>query len=264
MIHVLITGAGSYIGTSVEQWLNQWPNDYQVDTIDMIDDSWKKKSFSGYDTVFHVAGIVHKKEKPEMYELYQRVNKILPIEVAQKAKNEGVKQFIFMSSMSVYGIVSGSINKETKPNPNTFYGRSKWDAERILNGMGTEEFRIVVLRPPMIYGDGCKGNYQALVKIAQKSPVFPAIKNRRSMCHINVLCERVKELIAQRESGLFFPQDEEYACTFEMVREIAKQKGHQIWITPLLNPFVRIGCKVPGVLGRTLNKAFGSLVYAQE
>lgn len=264
MIRMLITGAGSYIGTSVEKWMNQWPNDYQVDTIDMLDESWKNKSFAGYDTVFHVAGIVHKKERPEMYELYQKVNKVLPIEVAQKAKNAGIKQFIFMSSMSVYGIISGSINKETRPNPNTFYGKSKWDAEQILNGMETEEFRVVILRPPMIYGDGCKGNYQTLVKIAQKSPIFPEIKNQRSMCHIEVLCKEIERIVVQEERGIFFPQDKKYVCTFEMVRKIAKQKGHQIWITPLLNPFVMIGCRVPGVLGKTLSKAFGSLIYAQE
>lgn len=261
---ILITGSNSYIGKSVEHWLSQWPDEYGVETIDMIDGTWKEKEFSGYDAVLHVAGIVHKKERTEMLGLYQSVNKVLPAKVAEKAKSSGVKQFIFMSSMSVYGVISGTITKDTKPDPKTFYGKSKWEAEQILCKMQTENFGIVILRPPMIYGDGCRGNYQTLIKIAKKSPIFPAVKNQRSMCHIDVLCKEIKRLIDQEERGLFFPQDEKYTCTFEMVKKIAEKERHGIWITPLLNPFVWVGCKIPGVIGKTLNKAFGNLVYVQE
>ena len=93
MKKILITGAGSYVGTSVEQYLKQWPDAYCVDTVDMVGEGWKERSFAGYDAVFHVAGIVHQekaKNDPEQAALYARVNTELAVETARKAKNEGV------------------------------------------------------------------------------------------------------------------------------------------------------------------------------
>ena len=56
---ILISGANSYIGTSFERYLCQWPEEYRVDAIDMMDSTWRERCFVGYDTVFHVAGIAH-------------------------------------------------------------------------------------------------------------------------------------------------------------------------------------------------------------
>ncbi len=93
MKRILITGAGSYIGTSFENWINNWPEKYQLKTIDMRGNEWKDKSFGSYDVIYHIAAIVHVKEND--IEKYFRVNRDLAIEVAKKAKEEGVKQFIF-------------------------------------------------------------------------------------------------------------------------------------------------------------------------
>ena len=130
MKKILITGAGSYIGTSFENYMGQWSDEYSVDTVDMIDGSWRKKDFSGYDVVFHVAGIAHIKETKDNAELYYKVNRDMVIETAKKAKTEGVKHFVFLSSMSVYGMETGVITKDTEPNPNTNYGKSKLMAEK--------------------------------------------------------------------------------------------------------------------------------------
>ena len=62
MKKILITGAGSYIGGSVEGYLARWPEDYQVDTLSVRGEEWKNTSFQGYDAVLHVAGIVHQKK----------------------------------------------------------------------------------------------------------------------------------------------------------------------------------------------------------
>src|SRR5690554_6731837 len=113
MRRVLITGQNSYIGTSVERWLLRDPDKYKVDTIDMKDGSWKEKDFSQYDVVFHVAGIAHIKETSENQDLYYKVNRDLAYETAQKAKEDEVGQFIFLSSMSVYGLENGVIYKDT-------------------------------------------------------------------------------------------------------------------------------------------------------
>ena len=174
MKKILITGANSYIGVSFETYLKEnYPDEYSVDTVDMIDGTWREKDFSGYDTVFHVAGIAHQKETSENESLYYKVNRDLAVETAEKAKREGVKHFLFLSSMSVYGVETGVITKDTLPCPKSNYGKSKWQAEEKLGEMQSENFCVSLLRPPMVYGKDCKGNFQTVVKIVKKFPIFP-------------------------------------------------------------------------------------------
>lgn len=258
MKKILITGANSYIGTSFENYLKQWSDDYKVDTVDMIDGTWKGKDFSEFDVVFHVAGIAHIKETKENSPLYYKVNRDLVFEVAKKSKQDGVKQFIFLSSMSVYGMETGIISKDTIPSPKSNYGKSKLQAEELIAPLQASTFNITVLRPPMIYGEGCKGNYVRLEKFALKSPIFPDIKNKRSMIYIDNLCEFVKQIIDDSSRGLFLPQNDEYVCTSDMVREIAEAHGKKIYMTKLFNPLLKI-LKVSMV-----NKVFGDLVYERD
>jgi len=206
MKKVLITGANSYVGTNVERWLlkeNEIEKKYCVDTLDMLNAEWKKKDFSEYDVIFHVAGIAHAdvgSVSQERQQLYYDVNTKLTIDVANKAKAEGVRQFIFMSSMIVYGGCKEKIiTKETEPIPANFYGDSKWQADKYLQTMNTDVFRVVIVRPPMIYGAGSKGNYPELVKLATKLPVFPKVKNSRSMLYIDNLCQFIKLMIDNEE-----------------------------------------------------------------
>lgn len=265
MKRILITGANSYIGTSFEKWLSQWPERYSVDAIDMVDGSWKTKDFSGYNTVFHVAGIAHVTTDPKMENLYYQVNRDLAIETARKAKRDGVKQFVFMSSIIVYGD-SSSINSkrvitpDTIPQPANFYGKSKLQAEQGIFPLESDVFKIVILRPPMIYGKGSKGNYPRLAQYARKLPVFPNIDNQRSMLHINNLCEFIRLMVEEEEHGLFFPQNGEYVSTSEMVRLIAQIHGKNIRHTRVFNPAL----KIMGPFVKTINKAFGNLVYEKS
>lgn len=263
MKKILITGANSYIGTNFESYVKQWADDYIVDTVDMIDETWKEKDFSEYDTVFHVAGIAHVSTDPKMEDLYYKINRDLTIETAKKAKAEGVKQFIFMSSIIVYGDSRSDkrvIDRNTAPTPSNFYGNSKLQAEKGIREIESEEFRIVILRPPMIYGKDSKGNYPKLAKAAQKLPFFPDIDNERSMLHIDNLCEFIKLVIDNEESGLFFPQNKEYVKTSEMVRLIAEVHGKKIRFTKVFNLIL----KLLGLRIGLVNKVFGNLVYEQS
>ncbi len=262
MKRILITGKDSYIGTSVEKWLMKEPDKYQVDTLDMRDSSWKDKDFHGYDVVFHVAGIVHRKEKPEMQELYFKVNRDLPIEVAKKTKEAGILQFIFMSTMAVYGeegkIGEELIIKHSMPvNPKSMYGKSKVEAEVEIEKLNSERFRVVVLRPPMVYGPNCPGNYARLEKLAVKSPIFPLIDNKRSMLHIDKLCQFVKEYIDEEVQGVYLPQDDEYVNTSLMVKELAEKNGKSTHLSKTAG----IVIKLIGKRVNLINKVFGSLVY---
>lgn len=262
MKRILITGKNSYIGTSLENWLMREPDKYKVDTVAMKDGSWKEKDFSEYDVVFHVAGIAHVSSDPKMEDLYYKVNRDLTIETAEKAKAEGVKQFIFMSSIIVYGDSSSSkrvIDRNTVPTPSNFYGNSKLQAEEGIKELETDDYKIVVLRPPMIYGKGSKGNYPRLANLAKKIPIFPDINNERSMLHIDNLCEFIKVMIEYEETGLYFPQNKKYVNTSELVRTIAEAHGKKIWMISWMNWFIRMMFGI-GIV----NKVFGNLVYEKS
>ncbi len=265
MKRILITGAGSYIGTSVCKWLSKEPEKYTVDTISMRGNVWREYDFSSYDVVYHVAGIAHAdvgRVTEEQKKLYYSVNTDLAIETAKKAKAASVKQFIFMSSMIVYsGCEETMITPHTTPKPQNFYGDSKWQADLRIRKLADEDFNVVVLRPPMIYGKGSKGNYPELAKLARKLPIFPKVKNQRSMLYIENLCQFVKLMIDNEESGVFFPQNGEYTNTSEMVKMIADVKGHKIIMIPGMTLPIRMLTHFPGKIGEMATKAFGNSTY---
>lgn len=265
MKHILITGANSYVGICVERHLSRWPEQYRVDTLDMIGDGWRECSFRGYDAVLHVAGIVHQektKNDPKQEELYDRVNARLPVEVAAKAKAEGVRQFLFMSSMSVYGLTAPvgkivTITEKTPLCPRDYYGISKKKAEEGLAGLADDGFRIAILRPPMIYGKGCKGNYVTLAKLARKLPVFPWVENQRSMLYVENLAEFIRLLIDDRAAGVFCPQNAEYVNTSDLVARIAHANGRDLLLIRGFAWTLQLLRKVTALP----DKAFGSLCY---
>ncbi|WP_142827198.1 NAD-dependent epimerase/dehydratase family protein [Planococcus soli] len=257
---ILITGQRSYVGTNFIDWLSQWPDKYEVEELSVRGNQWKKKDFSLYDSVLHVAGIAHVSTNPKMEEQYYKVNRDLTIEVAEHAKSEGVKQFIFMSSIIVYGDSSSEkriIDQSTIPKPSNFYGNSKLQAEEGIKLLESENFRVATIRPPMIYGKNSKGNYPKLVKAAKVLPAFPDFDNERSMLHIDNLSEFLRLMVENDESGLFFPQNKEYVTTSEMVRVIAEASGKKIKLLKVFNPFVRLMIAKVNVV----NKVFGNLTY---
>ncbi len=270
MKKVLITGKNSYIGTNVERYLVE--RSYQVDTIDMRGNAWKEYDFSPYDAVFHVAGIAHadvEKVSEEEKERYYDVNCRLAVETAKRAKEQGVGLFVFMSSIIVYGESGGIgekriIKADTPLTPANFYGDSKVKAEEGLKPLADGEFQIAILRPPMIYGEGCKGNYRTLEKLAKVLPFFPAIENERSVLSVENLCKAVEMIMAKPESGVYFPQDSGYGNTAKMVQDIAAERGKKVRLTRLFNPAIRCIGKTKGKYGRLVNKAFGNLCYDKE
>ncbi|MCK1192661.1 NAD-dependent epimerase/dehydratase family protein [Streptococcus uberis] len=259
MKHILITGANSYIGTSFEKWLEASEGDYQIDTLDMIDPKWRQFDFSPYDAIFHVAAIVHKNEKNMDPSLYQKVNTDLPIELASLAKEAGVRQFLFLSSMSVYGNKESIINRTTKEEPSTFYGKSKLAAEVGLKVLESETFKVLIMRPPMVYGPKATGNYTRLSKLSKITPIFPKIDNKRSMVYIDNLLEFVRLAIDNELSGLHFPQNKEYVTTSHLVETIRDVSGKHTHLTRVFNPLIK------GLFGVSqINKLFGNLTYDQS
>ena len=263
MKHILITGKGSYIGSNFRKYMEQYPEKYTVDELDMVDGSWKEQDFSKYDVVYHVAGLAHSTPDESQRAIYYKVNTDLTYEVAKKAKDEGVKQFIFMSSIIVYGSgeigIDRVITKDTPLTPDNFYGDSKKQAEIKIKPLEDECFKIVIVRPPMIYGPGSKGNYPLLAKFAKKTPVFPTLKNQRSMLYIGNLLEFIKLMIDNEERGVFLPQNEEYVCSCELIRYIAELSNHRIVFIGIFNPFIKLLWK-----NNYVNKVFGNMTIDKK
>lgn len=272
MKRVLIAGANSYIGVSFENYAaEKYSDQLNIETVDMIDGSWRQKDFSSYDIVYHVAGIAHAdvgNVSEETRKKYYAINTDLAIENAKKAKAEGVKQFIFMSSAIVYGDSDSygkvkRVTASTKPKPANFYGDSKWQADKGVRRLADDNYIVAVLRPPMIYGKNSKGNYSALAKIAKKLPIFPDIKNERSILYIENLCEFLCQIMIRSEGGIFWPQNSEYMRTSELVKIIGNVNGHKIRVSKVWNWVVDIAFHIPGKISGLANKAFGNLSYDQ-
>jgi UDP-glucose 4-epimerase len=273
MKRVLITGANSYIGTSFEKYATeQYASELSVKSIDMIDGSWRKKSFSDYDIIFHVAGLAHVdigNISEDLKAKYYAVNTDLAIECAKKAKEDGVKQFVFMSSAIIYGDAAPYgkpkiITKTTEPDPANFYGDSKWQADKGVRELRSPNFVVTVLRPPMIYGKGSKGNYPILAKMAKTLPVFPDCDNQRSMLYIENLCEFLCQVIIRGAGGVYWPQNAEYSKTSDVVRYIARANKHKIVVSRAFNWVVELAAIFPfKKVSGLANKAFGNMSYDQ-
>jgi UDP-glucose 4-epimerase len=243
--NILIIGQDSYIGTRFAAYASDI---FTITTADARENRWQFVDMSVFDTVLHVSGIAHVKQKRKMKSLYEQVNCNLPVEAAKKAKSSGVRQFIFLSSMAVYGKI---------PSPNDYYGNSKWKAEQALQDLSSPDFTVCIIRPPMVYGPGCKGNFPKLVKLAKSVPLFPKIENRRSMIYIDNLCQFLCIIMKENFGGLHHPQNKEYINTTRLVQLIAALHGKKIRTTRLFNPLIHLLAKnVPSI-----NKLFGSLTY---
>ena len=258
MKKILVVGKGSYIGTSFINYMaTKYSNEYQFEELDTFGEEWKCFDYSNYDVVYQVAGIAHIKETPENSCLYYKVNRDMAIEIAKLAKNAGVKQFIYLSSMSVYGMTTGEITPKTIPNPTTNYGKSKLQAEKELKKLNDDKFCVTILRPPMVYGKGWKGNFQSLIKIAKISPIFPYLNNERSMIYINNLNEFVKLVMDKKTSGVFCPQNQEYSQTTDLIVNICEQNGKKVVLSHILGAIILLFRNHITVL----KKAFGTLIY---
>ena len=268
MKKILITGAGYFVGKSVQKHLEKWPEKYNVTAVGTKDGEWKEMDFSSFDTVYHVAGLAHSdvgNVTEEVKRKYYAVNCDLAIDVAKKAKAEGVKQFIFMSSAIVYGDsapigVEKMITRETPYQPANFYGDSKVQAEKGLLPLSSDSFKVVILRCPMIYGKEGKGNFPILEKMAQKMPLFPKVENKRSMLYVGNLAEFVRLMVENEESGIFWPCNREWSNTSELVKMIASCHGKTVRLVP------GFGWALKGMSHLTgyVNKAFGNLAYEEH
>ncbi len=258
MRRILIIGKDSYIGENLYKWLEKFTNKYCVDIVSPRNNKWKEANFKDVDVVINVAGIAHIMNITEdMRDLFYSVNKDLAIEIAQYAKENGVKHFIHFSSMNVYGDFSGEIIDRDAVNPTGFYGDSKLKGDQGILKLVDDDFKAALVRPPFVYGKGCKGNYNKVRKIAQIIPVFPMYNNKKSMIYIDNLCEFIRLIIDNNSEGIFTPQNKELVSTSCLIYEISKCHKHSIFFTRIFNVFIRLLSRYE----RHLNRAFADDCY---
>lgn len=264
-MNILITGTNGYIGTSFAGYLKKYNEGYRTQFISLRDNKWKNYDLSGIDVILHAAAVVHRPDLKgqEAEELYHSVNVELTHELAEMAVAAGVPHFIFMSTMNVYGRSSGTISPSDVPAPETLYGKTKLQAEKELQrifGAAGRGFTLTIVRPPMVYGPSCPGNFARLSKLAVRIPLFPRIKNERSMIYIENLCEFLRLAAVQRLDGIFCPQNDEYVNTSDLVREIAEASGHRMLLIPGLNVPLRAAARSSAVV----SKIAGTLIYEKD
>lgn len=262
MLKLLITGESGFIANAVLSHLKN-SEEIEATAVSVRGDDWKTMDFSGYDSILHTAGIAHVNPDPSLNDQYDRINHRLTAEIAQKAKAEGVKQFIFLSSIIVFGDAARAgkrhtITTKASPAPSNAYGHSKLDAENALRKLSCDSFRAAIIRPPMVFGRGCKGNYNTLAKLARKLPVFPEFYNNRSMLYVENLAELIRLIVIRRDRGTFHPQDTVPRSVTEIVHEICHVHGKRMRFLRVLSLPVRL----LGFRG-LVRRAFGDMAYSR-
>ncbi|MCQ2522734.1 MAG: NAD-dependent epimerase/dehydratase family protein [Lachnospiraceae bacterium] len=266
-MRVLITGRNGYIGVKTSKWLFSHDGEFEVDFLDMRSESWKQFDMKDYDSVINAVGIAHVDSDDQ--KLYERVNTEYAYECAKIAKACGVKQFIQISSVYVYA-AKGGLKEENRVSPDmpecpgNYYGESKLKADRLIGELEDENFKVVIIRTPMVYGPGAKGNYNRLSKLAVKVPVFPDIKNQRSMIFVDNLTEFIRLLLINKESGIFYPQNTEYVNTTDMVKTIAECNNTKIRTIKVFNPLINALSGGRGKLSTTISKLFGNYMIDKQ
>lgn len=227
----LITGSSGYLGGS---FIKQYKDKYQFDTFSLLTQKIEDINFNGLDVVLHCAALVHQKvEQP--YEKYHEINVEYTVALAKLAKQNRVKQFVFMSTIAVYGEGLQRVDENTKCNPISAYGKSKLEAEKQLLELNDDKFVVSIIRPPMVYAKDAPGNIDALVKLVKKVPVLPlgGIENKRSFVYVGNLCHLVDVIIQSMACGIFLASDDRPLSTTELVELIAKGLGRKVYLVKI-------------------------------
>jgi UDP-glucose 4-epimerase len=258
MIRILITGAGSFVGANFRKY-SQFEN---IDEVSLLDTEPEDINFDKYDLVLHLAAIVHQSRKIGEEE-YFRVNRDLCLRVAEQARKSGIRQFIFLSTLKVYGgFVKGSElrNEYSECFPEDAYGKSKYAAEKALQKLENENFIVSIIRTPLVYGEGVKANMISLVKLVDGFPVLPfgKIDNRRNFTFAENLVGYIDRIILKGASGTFITMDDRSHSTTELVDYISKSLGKNVLLFKLPKVVLKFGYFFAA---EKLDRLFGSLEF---
>ena len=264
-LKIVITGLHGYISNSLKNYINGLNDTFDVELLNLRSDEWKKKDFSNVDCIVHTTALVHKNEKEHSLEEYRQINTILTEKLANKCKKDGIKQFIFLATEAIYGAKSSCfhsviIDNKTPMKPVTKYGITKLEAEKKLLAIQDDHFKVAIIRPPMVYGANCTGNYVKLRNIVLKFGILPTLPFQKSFIYIDNLCSLICCLIKTSSGGIYCPQNLPTISTYEMMKLIALSHNKKYIEFSAINPLIKIG----SLKVSSLRKAFGSLKYSED
>ncbi|ADN09535.1 NAD-dependent epimerase/dehydratase family protein [Sulfurimonas autotrophica] len=240
-MNLLVTGSSGFVG---KYFIEKYADKYNIETFSFLHDDFENLDLNGIDTIVHLSALVHQMGGAESTE-YERINVTQSVELANKAKASGVKQFVFMSSVKVYGEETNSAYREkTTCKPEDEYGKSKLKAELELQKLEDESFKVSIIRTPIVYGYGVKANIKNLIGLVQKVSVLPFgdIQNKRSMVYVGNLCFFMDTIIEKQLSGVFLTADERAFSTTELVALIANALGKKVYLirVPFFESFLKV------------------------
>jgi UDP-glucose 4-epimerase len=255
---ILITGKTGYIANNLKNFIEEKDSTISADLISLKEKDLSKIEFKNIDAVIHTAALVHQKNKKITYEEYYEVNTKLSYDLALKAKNDGVKKFIFLSTINIYGLEQGIIDFDTQVKPNSFYGKSKLEAENLLSKLNTESFEVLIIRIPLVYGKNCPGNFTELVKISKKLPFFSKPNGYRSFIHISNLCTFIFNSMVKRVKGIYLVKDTFDISSLDIYKTVKRLQKRNIITLPVL----KWGLKL--IKPNLYNKLFNSLTIDND
>jgi UDP-glucose 4-epimerase len=243
MQNVLLTGSNGFIGN---YFINKYNNKYNINTFSFLNDKLNKLDLlnTKTTTIIHLSAFVHQMGGASKEE-YKKVNVTQSIDLAKKSKESGVKHFIFMSTVKVYGEETDiAYTKSSNCIPQDDYGKSKLRAEKKLKKLEDDNFKVSIIRTPIVYGYGVKANIKNLINLVNKVPILPfgKIQNRRSMVFVGNLCHLIDEIIIQDKAGIFLASDNEPLSTTKLIELIAKGLNKKVYLLkiPLFESLLKL------------------------
>jgi UDP-glucose 4-epimerase len=241
MKNVLLTGASGFIGSYFK---NKYSEKYNIKTFSFLNDSLKELSLSNIDTIIHLSALVHQMGGASKEE-YEKVNVTQTLMLAKKAQEMGVNHFIFMSTVKVYGEESDILYTEKSDcNPQDDYGKSKLKAELELQKLEDNDFKVSIIRTPIVYGYGVKANMRNLINLVNKVSILPfgKIENRRNFVYIGNLIDLLDIIIEKKKSGIFLASDDMSISTTRLINLISKELDKKLYLIKI--PFFEMLLKI--------------------
>jgi len=253
---ILVTGATGFIGNSLCETLlkhgheivavtrSQANTDRNITYLHKAltrDTDWAD-AFKGVDVIIHLAGRAHvmKDASVDPYQAYADINIHATKHLAEQAALSGVKRLIFLSSVKVNGEqTNGSaFNESAMPQPQDDYGKTKYEAEKVLSHVAKKSgMEVVIIRPPLVYGEGVKANFKSLLKLAQLNIPLPfgAIHNKRSLIYIENLIDFIVLCIDHPNAAnqTFLVSDDEDVSTSQLIKHIKDASGKHHLLLPI-------------------------------
>lgn len=219
-----VTGSTGFVG---QRYMRVPHNGHEKISINLRSETPDQMDLQGVNTIVHLAGKAHEMQ-PIPDGIYFKVNYELTKALAERAKTSGVSHFIYISSTKVYGdVINGVVNEDSDCLPTDAYGKSKKMAEEFLLSMQSPDFTVSIIRPPLVYGPGVKGNMIRLLEIAEKNIPLPFgnTGNARSMVYLDNLVALINRVIEKKAAGIFIGGDVSPLSTDSLISLMRKSLG---------------------------------------